>query len=134
MGKSSDKLQTEEKKPRMSRATGGLFSPSPPVEKTNIPPASLKSPIKSEQDHRRTRTAPGSASKDPDARVNVQKLETIAPEFQAFSGSNAPASIILGPNDRPSPSKKKDSDPSPKKERQDTSQDKRRSSSGASNS
>lgn len=125
--RSSDKLQSEEKRPRMSK-TGGLFSPSPTDEKPSLP--SLMSPIKSEQDHKRSRTA--SSSKDPDAVVSVQKLENLAPEFQAFRGSNAPASIILGPNDRPSPSKKKEGDPSPKKERQESSQDKRRSGSGAS--
>lgn len=125
--RSSDKLQSEEKKPRLSK-TGGLFSPSPSDEKPNLP--SLISPLKSEQDHKRSRTA--SSSKDPDAVVSVQKLENLAPEFQAFRGSNAPASIILGPNDRPSPSKKKEGDPSPKKERQESSQDKRRSGSGPS--
>ena len=125
--RNSDKLQSEEKKPRISK-TGGLFSPSPTDEKPNL--SSLKSPIKSEQDHKRSRTI--SSSKDPDAVVSVQKLENLAPEFQAFRGSNAPASIILGPNDRPSPSKKKEGDPSPKKEKQESSQDKRRSGSGAS--
>ena len=126
--RSSDKLQSEEKRPRMSK-TGGLFSPSPTDEKPILP--SLMSPIKSEHDNKRSRTA--SSSKDPDAVVSVQKLENLAPEFQAFRGSNAPASIILGPNDRPSPSKKKEGDPSPKKERlTESSSDKRRSGSGAS--
>ena len=124
--RNTDKLQSDEKKPRISK-TGGLFSPSPTDEKPNL--SSLKSPIKSEQDHKRSRTT--SSSKDPDAVVSVQKLENLAPEFQAFRGSNAPASIILGPNDRPSPSKKKEGDPSPKKEKQESSQEKRRSGSGS---
>merc|ERR1711862_203210 len=124
--RNADKLQSDEKKPRISK-TGGLFSPSPTDEKPNL--SSLKSPIKSEQDHKRSRTT--FSSKDPDAVVSVQKLGNLAPEFQAFRGSNAPASIILGPNDRPSPSKKKEGDPSPKKEKQESSQEKRRSGSGS---
>merc|ERR1719229_292242 len=135
--RSSDKLASEEKKPRLTKS-GGLFSPSPPDEKPAIPLSSLKSPIKQESDHKRTRSS-SSSSKD-DAVVNVQKLENLAPEFQAMvKGSSGSASIIVDEDGMPSPSKvKKEGNPSPlKKEKsssqaQDSSQDKRRSGSGPS--
>merc|ERR1712156_1400956 len=127
----------EEKKPRLTKS-GGLFSPSPPDEKPAIPLSSLKSPIKQESDHKRTRSS-SSSSKD-DAVVNVQKLENLAPEFQAMvKGSSGSASIIVDEDGMPSPIKvKKEGNPSPlKKEKsssqpQDSSQDKRRSGSGPS--
>merc|ERR1711915_867000 len=55
---------------------------------------------------KRTRTA--STSSNGEAMVNVQKLEHIAPEFQAFIGTQGPASIIVGPDGAPSPNKPSD--------------------------
>jgi len=125
--KSSDKIQSEDKRHKPSRS--GLFSPSPPDEKPSIP--SLKSP---EQEHKRLRTTSSSSKNDSDAVVNVPKLESLAPEFEAFKNNAGPASIIVGPDGLPSPSKlKKEGNPSPSKssKTQDSGAEKKRSGSGS---
>ena len=127
--KSSDKIQSEDKRHKPSRS--GLFSPSPPDEKPSIP--SLKSP---EQEHKRLRTTSSSSSSknDSDAVVNVPKLESLAPEFEAFKNNAGPASIIVGPDGLPSPSKlKKEGNPSPSKssKTQHSGAEKKRSGSGS---
>jgi len=94
---------SDEKKPRVSSRSGGLFSPSP-ERKPSVPLPNLKSPLTSPSGQvKRTRTA--STSSNGEAMVNVQKLEHIAPEFQAFKGTHGPASILVGPDGQPSPSK-----------------------------
>jgi len=111
--KSSTGSGSDEKKPRVSSRSGGLFSPSP-ERKSSVPPSlksPLLSPLTSPTGHgKRTRTA--STSSNGEAMVNVQKLEHIAPEFQAFKGTHGPASILVGPDGQPSPSKFNE-DPAP---------------------
>lgn len=124
--KAAERLASEEKRPRHSKS--GLFSPSPQDEKPNIPLSALKSPG---DGARRQRSASSSSNKDESAQVSVQKLESMAPEFQAFKNSTGPASIIVGPDGLPSPSKvkKEGAGPSPQK-KVSHDQEKRRSSSG----
>jgi len=94
---------SDEKKPRVSSRSGGLFSPSP-ERKSSAPLPNLRSPLTSPSGQgKRTRTA--STSSNGEAMVNVQKLEHIAPEFQAFKGTHGPASILVGPDGQPSPNK-----------------------------
>jgi len=105
--KSAGGSSSDEKKPRLSSRSGGLFSPSP--ERKPSAPPSLKSPLLSplltspNGQGKRTRTI--STSSNGEAMVNVQKLENIAPEFQAFKGTHGPASILVGPDGQPSPRK-----------------------------
>lgn len=106
--KSAGGSSSEEKKPRLSSRSGGLFSPSP--ERKPAPPLpTMKSPLLSPQltsptgQGKRTRTI--STNSNGEAMVNVQKLENIAPEFQAFKGTHGPASILVGPDGQPSPRK-----------------------------
>jgi len=100
---------SDEKKPRVSSRSGGLFSPSPERKSSAPPPLpTLRSPLLSPLTSptgqgKRTRTA--STSSNGEAMVNVQKLEHIAPEFKAFKGTHGPASILVGPDGQPSPSK-----------------------------
>ena len=124
--KAAERLASEEKRPRHSKS--GLFSPSPQDEKPNIPLSALKSPG---DGARRQRSASSSSNKDESAQVSVQKLESMAPEFQAFKNSTGPASIIVGPDGLPSPSKvkKEGAGPSPQK-KVSHDQEKRRSGSG----
>merc|ERR1711997_788848 len=129
--RSSDKGgSTAEKKARPGKS--GLFSPSPPHDsKHDLQFPSLISPLKQEQDQKRNRTT--SSSSNNDAIVNVQKLENLAPEFQAFKGLAGNASIVVGPDGLPSPGKvKKESFKSPVKEKKAVAEDKRRISSGHS--
>jgi len=76
---------SEEKKTKSS-----LFSPSP--EKLKSPGFGLLSPMKDEEG--RTRTVSTSSS-NAEPFVNIQKLESIAPECQTFKNSIGPASILL---------------------------------------
>eukprot|EP00092_Neocalanus_flemingeri_P010283 GFUD01011079.1.p1 GENE.GFUD01011079.1~~GFUD01011079.1.p1 ORF type:complete len:1280 (-),score=489.79 GFUD01011079.1:860-4699(-) len=110
--KSADRPSSgsEEKKPRVSSRSGGLFSPSPerkpsvPIALPTLRSPLMMSPLTSPSGHgKRTRTA--STSSNGEAMVNVQKLENIAPEFQAFKGTHGPASILVGPDGVPSPRK-----------------------------
>merc|ERR1712173_314409 len=86
------------------------------------------------QEHKRLRTTSSSSKNDSDAVVNVPKLESLAPEFEAFKNNTGPASIIVGPDGLPSPSKlkSKEGNPSPSKssKTQDSSE-KKRSGSGS---
>ena len=118
---------TAEKKPRPGKS--GLFSPSPPQDsKHDLQFPSLISPLKQEPDQKRNRTTSSSSN---DAIVNVQKLENLAPEFQAFKGMTGSASIIVGADGLPSPGKvKKESFKSPVKEKKALTEEKRRTSSG----
>merc|ERR1712062_688134 len=108
----------------------GLFSPSPPQDsKHDLQFPSLISPLKQEHDQKRNRTT--SSSSNNGAIVNVQKLENLAPEFQAFKGITGNASIIVDADGLPSPGKvKKESFTSPLKEKKAGAEDKRRSISG----
>merc|ERR1712062_676571 len=108
----------------------GLFSPSPPQDsKHDLQFPSLISPLKQEHDQKRNRTT--SSSSNNGAIVNVQKLENMGPEFQAFKGITGNASIIVDANGLPSPGKvKKESFTSPLKEKKAGAEDKRRSISG----
>merc|ERR1711997_1184224 len=107
---------TAEKKPRPGKS--GLFSPSPPQDsKHDLQFPSLISPLKQEPDQKRNRTTSSSSN---DAIVNVQKLENLAPEFQAFKGMTGSASIIVGADGLPSPGKVKKA----------VTEEKRRTSSG----
>ena len=105
--KSAGGSSSDEKKPRLSSRSGGLFSPSP--ERKPAAPSSMKSPLLSPNltspvgQGKRTRTI--STSSNGEAMVNVQKLENIAPEFQHFKGTHGPASILVGPDGQPSPKK-----------------------------
>merc|ERR1712141_456902 len=130
--RSSDKIGSlAEKKSRSSAGKSGLFSPSPPHDsKHDIQIPSLISPMKQEHDQmKRNRTT--STSSNNDAIVNVQKLENLAPEFQAFKGISGVASIVVGADGLPSPGKvKKESFKSPVKEKKAGAEDKRRISSG----
>merc|ERR1719510_313532 len=121
---------TAEKKARSGKS--GLFSPSPPHDsKHDLQFPSLISPLKQEHDQKRNRTT--SSSSNNGAIVNVQKLENLAPEFQAFKGMTGNASIIVGADGFPSPGKvKKESLTSPVKEKKAVAEDKRRSTSGHS--
>ena len=127
--RSSDKGgSTAEKKARSGKS--GLFSPSPPHDsKHDLQFPSLISPLKQEHDQKRNRTT--SSSSNNGAIVNVQKLENLAPEFQAFKGITGNASIIVDADGLPSPGKvKKESFTSPLKEKKAGAEDKRRSISG----
>jgi len=130
-GDEMDKRRTSgsllEKKARSGKS--GLFSPSPPHDSKHDL-SSLISPLKQEHEQmKRNRTT--SSSSNNDAIVNVQKLENLAPEFQAFKGISGSASILVGADGLPSPSKvKKESLSSPLKERKTAAEEKRRSTSG----
>merc|ERR550539_2087973 len=126
--RSSDKSgSTAEKKSRSGKS--GLFSPSPPHDsKHDLQFPSLISPFKQEQDQKRNRTT--SSSSNNDAIVNVQKLENLAPEFQAFKGIAGVASIVVGADGLPSPGKVKKDFASPLKEKKSGGEEKRRSTSG----
>ena len=127
--RSSDKPgSAAEKKARSGKS--GLFSPSPPQDsKHDLQFPSLISPLKQEHDQKRNRTT--SSSSNNGAIVNVQKLENLAPEFQAFKGITGNASIIVDADGLPSPGKvKKESFTSPLKEKKAGAEDKRRSISG----
>merc|ERR1712154_526505 len=130
---SSDKLASVAEKKARPSGKSGLFSPSPPHDsKHDIQIPSLISPLKQDPDQmRRNRTTSNSSNND--AIVNVQKLENLAPEFQAFKGITGGASIIVGADGLPSPGKvKKESFASPVKEKKVGvgGDDKRRISSG----
>ena len=77
---------------------------------------------------KRNRTT--SSSSNNDAIVNVQKLENLAPEFQAFKGISGVASIVVGADGLPSPGKVKKDFASPLKEKKSGGEEKRRSTSG----
>ena len=129
--RSSDKIGSlAEKKSRSSAGKSGLFSPSPPHDsKHDIQIPSLISPMKQEHDQmKRNRTT--SSSSNNDAIVNVQKLENLAPEFQAFKGISGVASIVVGADGLPSPGKVKKDFASPLKEKKSGGEEKRRSTSG----
>ena len=129
--RSSDKISSlAEKKSRSSAGKSGLFSPSPPHDsKHDIQIPSLISPMKQEHDQmKRNRTT--SSSSNNDAIVNVQKLENLAPEFQAFKGISGVASIVVGADGLPSPGKVKKDFASPLKEKKSGGEEKRRSTSG----
>merc|ERR1712228_837094 len=129
--RSADKVgPPAEKKARTGKS--GLFSPSPPHDsKNDLQLGSLISPVKDHDQVKRSRTT--SSSSNNDAVVSVQKLENLAPEFQAFKGISGSASIIVGADGLPSPGKlKKESFSSPVKERKPGVDEKRRSTSGHS--
>merc|ERR1719361_26417 len=77
---------------------------------------------------KRNRTT--SSSSNNDAIVNVQKLENLAPEFQAFKGISGVAIIVVGADGLPSPGKVKKDFASPLKEKKSGGEEKRRSTSG----
>ena len=50
----------------------------------------------------------GEANSSADPVVNVQKLESIAPEFQQMLKESAPSSILVTPDGQPSPRKREE--------------------------
>ena len=96
--------RSDEKKPKVSSRSGGLFSSSP-ERKSSAPSQPLISHLLSPFilptcQGKMTRTA--STSSNGEAMVNVQKLEHIAVEFQEFKGTHGPASILVGLDGQPS--------------------------------
>ena len=62
-----------------------------------------------QQQHARpTSTGAGGEANSSDPVVNVQKLESIAPEFQQMLKESAPSSILVTPDGQPSPRKREE--------------------------
>jgi len=132
---------------------GGLFSPEPdsrppslPSSANQRPPAApvpntansdaLRTSNSSNQQQVRPTSTGGEASSDP--VVNVQKLESIAPEFQQMLKEAPPSSILVTPDGQPSPRKREEERRKEverkRGEEKEKSHDKRRTTSGHSSS
>ena len=122
---------------------GGLFSPEPDPRPTPLPQSSSLNqrlpgvPSTATSDSLRTSshssnqrpTSTGEGSADP--VVNVQKLESIAPEFQQMLRDPPPSSILVTPDGQPSPKKREEEKRKEQERRRgedkEKGQDKRRS-------
>ena len=117
------------KKEKKSGIMGGLFSPEQPDSRppssmpssgiSQRPPAAPNMPnsdalrtsnsSNNQQQHARpTSTGAGGEANSSDPVVNVQKLESIAPEFQQMLKESAPSSILVTPDGQPSPRKREE--------------------------
>merc|ERR1719500_1933056 len=139
---------SEVKKEKKS-GLGGLFSPESDSSLSNnqrlpaapVPTPATSDPVRtssnsSNQQQQGRPTSTGEASADP--VVNVQKLESIAPEFQQMLKEAPPSSILVTPDGQPSPRKREEERRKEQERRRgdekEKSHDKRRTTSGHSSS
>ena len=97
---------------------GGLFSPESDSSLSNnqqlpaapVPTPATSDPVRTSSNSSNQQqgrpTSTGEASADP--VVNVQKLESIAPEFQQMLKEAPPSSILVTPDGQPSPRKREE--------------------------
>ena len=118
--KTSSAGGNQEVKKEKKSGLGGLFSPEPDPRPTSLPQSSSVNqrlpgvPSTATSDSLRTSshssnqrpTSTGEGSADP--VVNVQKLESIAPEFQQMLRDPPPSSILVTPDGQPSPKKREE--------------------------
>jgi len=164
--KTSSASSSEVKKEKKS-GLGGLFSPESDSRPPALPPhsssgnnqrlpgapadarvaaptqAATSDPLRTssnslnqQQQQVRPTSTGGDASADP--VVNVQKLESIAPEFQQMLKEAPPSSILVTPDGQPSPRKREEERRKEQERRRgeekEKSHDKRRTTSGHSSS
>ena len=145
---SDSKRRSSEKAPSGSGLTsevkkekriGSLFSPEPetrpptslPHSSNNqrLPPSTaLPDPLRTSNQQQARPGSSGEGSGDP--VVNVQKLESIAPEFQQMLKEAPPSSILVTADGQPSPRKREEEKRKEQERRrqgEEKSQDKKRS-------